>query len=338
MVSKLNIAVIGTGHMGRYHVNALASMEDVNLVGVCDVDEKVGMEVAEKYKTKYFKDIRDLFGRIDAAVVAVPTFLHYYVSSELIKRNIHVLVEKPITRSVRYAQKLIDLADKKGVILQVGHIERFNGAVQELKNIIKKPYLMEAKRMGPVNKRIRDVGVVLDLMIHDLDVILNLLDKQKEEIVYIGAAGVKIYSDYEDIATATLVFSDSSVANLTASRATESKKRILQISQEGSFIELDYSTQDITISRQASSGYFISKDEIKYVQEALIEKVFVKKGDALRSELRHFINCVLGIEKNMFSNELDLKTHIVAKKIMNIIYSQWKTSFGTVPNFLLQTS
>jgi len=334
MGSKLNIAVIGTGHMGKYHVNALASMDDINLVGVCDLNEKVGMEVAEKYKTKYFRNVTDLFGRIDAAVVAVPTFLHYYVASELVKRNIHVLVEKPITRSERYARKLIDLANKKGVLLQVGHIERFNGAVQELKNIIKKPYLMEAKRMGPVNKRIRDVGVVLDLMIHDLDVILNLLGKQDKEIIYIGASGIKIYSEYEDIATATIVFSDSSIANLTASRATESKKRILQISQEDSFIELDYSTQDITISRQSSSGYLINKDEVKYVQEALIEKVFVKKGDALKTELRHFINCILGLEKPLFSNELDLKTHTIAKKIMNIIYSQWKASFSTIPHLI----
>jgi len=334
MGSKLNIAVIGTGHMGKYHVNALASMDDINLVGVCDLNEKVGMEVAEKYKTKYFRDVTDLFGRIDAAVVAVPTFLHYYVASELVKRNIHVLVEKPITRSERYARKLIDLANKKGVLLQVGHIERFNGAVQELKNIIKKPYLMEAKRMGPVNKRIRDVGVVLDLMIHDLDVILNLLGKQDKEIIYIGASGIKIYSEYEDIATATIVFSDSSIANLTASRATESKKRILQISQEDSFIELDYSTQDITISRQSSSGYLINKDEVKYVQEALIEKVFVKKGDALKTELRHFINCILGLEKPLFSNELDLKTHTIAKKIMNIIYSQWKAAFSTIPHLI----
>jgi len=334
MGSKLNIAVIGTGHMGKYHVNALASMDDINLVGVCDLNEKVGMEVAEKYKTKYFRNVTDLFGRIDAAVVAVPTFLHYYVASELVKRNIHVLVEKPITRSERYARKLIDLANKKGVLLQVGHIERFNGAVQELKNIIKKPYLMEAKRMGPVNKRIRDVGVVLDLMIHDLDVILNLLGKQDKEIIYIGASGIKIYSEYEDIATATIVFSDSSIANLTASRATESKKRILQISQEDSFIELDYSTQDITISRQSSSGYLINKDEVKYVQEALIEKVFVKKGDALKTELRHFINCILGLEKPLFSNELDLKTHTIAKKIMNIIYSQWKAAFSTIPHLI----
>ncbi|MFN4244843.1 MAG: Gfo/Idh/MocA family oxidoreductase, partial [Brevinematia bacterium] len=163
MSSKVNIAVIGVGQMGKYHVNALSSFEDVKLVGVCDIDPKVGQEVAEKYKTKYFRDIKDLFGRVDAVIVAVPTFLHYYVASEFIKRGVHVLVEKPITRSINYAKKLIDLSYKHGIILQVGHIERFNAAVQELKNIIKKPYLIEAKRMGPKNKRIRDVGVVLDL-------------------------------------------------------------------------------------------------------------------------------------------------------------------------------
>lgn len=331
-MSKVNIAVIGVGHMGRYHVNALSSMEEVELIGVCDVNSEIGMEVAQKYKTRYFRNISDLFGRVDAVVVAVPTFLHYYVASEFIKRGIHVLVEKPITRSVRYAEKLIELSYKHNVILQVGHIERFNGAVQELKNIINKPYLIEAKRMGPRNNRIRDVGVVLDLMVHDLDIILNLLDKRNIDIVYIGASGIKVYSEYEDIASATIVFADRSIANITASRATENKKRILQISQEGAFIELDYSTQDITIYRQATSGYVLNKDEIKYVQEALIEKVFVKKEDALRRELKHFINCILGKETPMFSNELDLKTHSIAKKIMDIIYSQWKTGFSTVPH------
>lgn len=332
-MSKLKIAVIGTGHMGKYHVNALSSIEDIDLVGICDINEKVGLELADKYKTRYFKDIRDLFGRVDAVVVAVPTFLHYYIASEFIKRGVHVLVEKPITRSIKYAEKLIDLSKKHDVVLQVGHIERFNGAVQELKNIIKKPYLIEAKRMGPRNIRIRDVGVVLDLMVHDLDIILNLLDKHSVDIVYIGASGIKIYSEYEDIASATIIFADNSIANITASRATENKKRILQISQEDSFIELDYSTQDITIYRQASSNYFLNKDEIKYIQESVIEKVFVKKEDALRRELRHFINCILGKEKQMFSNELDLKTHTVAKKIMDIIYNQWKEKFSTYPHY-----
>ncbi|MEN2998785.1 MAG: Gfo/Idh/MocA family oxidoreductase [Brevinematia bacterium] len=331
-MSKVSVGVVGVGYMGRYHVNALASMDEVSLVGVCDIDEKVGYEIAERYRVRYFKDMRDMFGRVDAVVVAVPTFLHYYVSSEFIKRGVHVLVEKPITRSVKYAKKLIDLAYKHNVILQIGHIERFNGAVQELKNIINKPYLIEARRMGPRNNRIRDVGVVLDLMVHDLDVILNLLDKRNVEIVYIGASGIKVYSEYEDIASTTIVFADQSIANITASRATENKKRILQISQEGAFVELDYSTQDITIYRQASSEYILGKDELKYVQEAFIEKVFVKKEDALRRELRHFINCITGREKPMFDNELDLKTHTVAKRIMDIIYSQWENSFSTLPH------
>lgn len=331
-MSKVNVAVIGVGYMGKYHVNALSSMEEVNLVGVCDIDEKVGYEVAERYKTRYFKDIRDLFGRVDAVVVAVPTFLHYYVSSEFIKRGIHVLVEKPITRSVNYAKKLIDLSYKHNVVLHVGHIERFNGAVQELKNIVKKPYLIEAKRVGPRNTRIRDVGVVLDLMVHDLDIVLNLLGKGEVDIVYIGASGTKVYSEYEDVASATIVFADETIANITASRVTENKKRILQISQENAYIELDYSTQDITIYRQATSGYILNKDEIKYVQEAVIEKVFVKKEDALRRELKHFINCIVGKEKPLFNNEVDLRTHTVAKKIMDIIYSQWKTNFSMFPH------
>ncbi|MCX8029666.1 MAG: Gfo/Idh/MocA family oxidoreductase [Brevinematales bacterium] len=332
-MSKVSVAVIGVGHMGRYHVNALASMDDVNLVGVCDINEKQGYEIADRYKTKYFRDVRDLFGRVDAVVVAVPTFLHYYIASEFIKRGVHVLVEKPITRSINYAKKLIDLSSKYNVVLQVGHIERYNGAVQELRNIVTKPLLIEARRMGPKNTRIRDVGVVLDLMVHDLDIVLNVIGKGNKDIIYIGASGIKVYSDYEDVANATIVFSDETIANITASRVTENKRRILQISQEGSFIEIDYSTQDITIYRQASSDYILNKDEIKYVQEAFIEKVFVKKEDALKRELRHFINCVLGKEKPMFSNELDLKTHTVAKKIMDIIYSQWRANFSKYPHY-----
>lgn len=332
-MSKVNIAVIGVGHMGKYHVNALAGMDDVNLVGVCDIDEKQGYEVANRYKTRYFKDMRDLFGRVDAVIVAVPTFLHYYVASEFIRRGVHTLVEKPITRSINYARKLIDLSYKHNVILQVGHIERYNSAIQELRNIVNKPFLIEARRMGPKNTRIKDVGVVLDLMVHDLDVILNLLGKNNLDIVYIGASGIRVYSDYEDVASATIVFSDESIANVTASRVTENKKRILQISQEGAFIEIDYSTQDITIYRQSMSDYVLNRDGVKYIQEAFIEKVYVRKEDALKRELRHFIDCITGKEKPMFSSELDLKTHIVAKKIMDIIYSQWRSNFSKYPHY-----
>lgn len=312
-MSELKIGVIGSGHMGRYHVNVLSLMDKAKLTAICDLNEEK-QNLAEKYNTEWFKDIDEFLKRIDAAVVATPTSTHYDIAKKVLEAGKHVLIEKPLTDSVEKAEKLIELARKKNLILQVGHLERFNGAVAELRDkIIKNPYLIEARRLSPKNDRIKDVGVVLDLMIHDIDIALSLVNGQK--VVNISGYGSKVYSNHEDVAVALIEFDNGCIADIKASRVTDEKIRTLAISQEGSYVFLDYATQDIQIHRQPSLEYMINKVEIRYSQESLIERVFIHKDNPLKLELEHFVDCILKHIEPYVNGEMDLLTLKVAMEI-----------------------
>ncbi len=313
-MDKVKIGVVGVGHMGQYHVNILSSLPRADLVGICDVRQDVVEAVANKYNTKPFTDCKKLFKKVDAVVIAVPTHLHYKIATEALEAGLHVLVEKPITRTVRYAEKLVEHARIKNKVLMVGHVERFNAAVQELGNVVKNPYMIETRRFNPRSDRKFDVGVVLDLMIHDIDIVLNLV---KSPVTDIFAVGKKIYTSYEDIASATLVFENGCVAHFAASRITEHKIRTLEVTQEDSYVLLDYATQDITIYRRSTADYFVRVGEIKYIQEALIERVFIHKENPLKLELQHFIDLVLGNSEPMVKNEVDISALKVTRQIMD---------------------
>ncbi|GIX42190.1 MAG: hypothetical protein KatS3mg129_1923 [Leptospiraceae bacterium] len=222
-----------------------------------------------------------------------------------------------MTQTVEQAQELVDLAEKKGLILQVGHVERFNGAILEIKKIIDNPFFIETKRLAPYNPRISDVGVVLDLMIHDLDIILNLIPS---EIKSLHARGLKTFSEYEDVAIALIQFESGTIANLVASRATQNKIRLLTITQEKSYVVLDFATQDIDIYRMASSAYLMTKEELKYKQESFVEKIFVHKDNPLKLEQLHFINCILGNEEPLVPNSKDILTLTYAYQILDDIH------------------
>ncbi|MGC8765251.1 MAG: Gfo/Idh/MocA family oxidoreductase [Brevinematia bacterium] len=316
----LRIGVAGTGHMGTYHINTLSTIPNISFTSICDINEERIGELSEKYGIKGYSDYKKFLQSVDAVIIAVPTYLHYKFASEAIKAGKHVLLEKPMTKTIYFAEKLFELAQKKDVVLQVGHVERFNGAVQELRNIVKHPFLIQAQRMSPPG-RIRDVGVVLDLMIHDIDIVLILANSNPVEI---SANGSKIYSDFEDVACATMYFENGSVANIVASRVTENKIRTLSVSQKGSYVFLNYDTQEITITRQPTSDYTVLKEEIKYKQEFLMEKVYVHKENALRLEQLHFIECITDGKEPKFQPEDDLSAHKVAKKITERIYRSWR--------------
>ncbi len=306
--------------MGRYHVNILSNMNSKSsLVAVCDSDESRANLIAQTYGIKAFSDYKKFLSAVDAVIVAVPTFLHYRFASQALEAGKPVLVEKPITKTIYYADKLIELAEKKNLFLQVGHVERFNAAVQELQHIVKSPYLIQAQRLGP-RSRIGDVGVVLDLMIHDIDIILSIAQSTPREI---SAHGHKIYTDYEDVANASLYFDNGVVANIAASRVTDNKVRTLAISQEGAFIYLDYATQDITIYRQPQTEYLVMREEITYKQEALVERVFVHKENALKIELDHFISCISEDQEPKHKPEADIRALKIAKHIMDKIHVGW---------------
>lgn len=319
--SKVRIGVIGVGHMGQYHVNILSSLPEVELVGFSEINEDLARHISEKYNITYFKDYKDLFKYVDGVVIATPTYTHYKIVKDSLEAGKHVLVEKPITNTVYSARKLVDLSREKNLILQVGHVERFNAAVQELKNIITKPYYIEAKRVGPKNTRIKDIGVVLDLMIHDIDIVLSLV---KSDIVEVKAYGLRVYSGFEDVAIAVLYFQNGVFAHILASRTAQHKIRVLEISQEDAFVVLDYASQDITVYRNAATGYFVKLGEIKYVQDEFIEKVFVHKDNALKLELLHFIESIKNGKNNEYDNEVDLKALEVAHLILAEIHRNWQ--------------
>ncbi len=315
----VKIGVAGIGHMGRYHVNVLSSIQGIELTAVCDIDDSEVKRVSELYGIKGFTDYSKFLKEVDAVVVAVPTYLHYKYASQALAAKKHVLVEKPITRTIYYAEKLIELAEENNVFLQVGHVERFNAAVQELQHIVKDPYFIQAQRMGP-RGRIVDVGVVLDLMIHDIDIILAIAGGHPVDI---QAHGTRVYSEFEDLANASIYFDNGVVANIAASRVSANKIRTLTISQEDSFINLDYATQDITIIRQPQTEYVVMREEIKYKQEAFVERVFVHKDNALKLELIHFIECIGEEREPLRHPEADISALKIAKEIMDKIYVGW---------------
>lgn len=275
-MEKLRVGVVGAGHLGSIHTKVYSRLDHVKVVGVCDCNLERAIEIGKKYKTASYSDYEGLFDKVDAVSIAVPTSLHYAVAKDFLLHGIHVLVEKPITKTLSEADELIEIAEDKGLIMQVGHIERFNPAVLAIEPYLKKPKFIECQRLGPFHKRVQDVGVVLDLMIHDIDIVLGLM---KQDVEKIEAVGLSTVSAYEDVANVRLTFGDGTVADITASRITKDVVRKMRIFQEDSYLSLDYVNQDTAIFRKTG-------DRIER------EKIRVVKKEPLKKELKSFIECV----------------------------------------------
>jgi predicted dehydrogenase len=319
-MKKLRLGIIGVGHMGQYHVSVVSSLKNkILLNGIYDIDIEKSKEISNKYKINCFNNVEDLLNNVEAVIIAVPTYLHYKYASLAFDRNIHVLVEKPVTEKIEQVKKLASKAKRKGLVFHVGHVERFNGAVQELHKIVTNPLIIESRRLAPFSDRVKDVGVVLDLMIHDIDIVTNIVHSP---VISVQASGGSVFSDYEDYATAILQFENGCIATITASRITQRKIRTLSISQEKSYIFLDYSTQDIHIHRQASQAFLLTKEEIKYSQESFVEELFIHKENPLKHEHEHFYNCINNGLVPSISNEADIRSLEVTLEIENIIRSQ----------------
>ncbi|MDG1842936.1 MAG: Gfo/Idh/MocA family oxidoreductase, partial [Nitrospinaceae bacterium] len=241
-MSEFKVGVVGVGKMGEYHVGVLSEMREVDLVGVVDSDQERAKKISEQYKTRSYNNYKDLFNEVDAVVVAVPTSLHYAIGKEFIEAGIHTLLEKPCTDDLSKAEELFDLAEKKKIILHIGHVERFNGAVQELFKIVKDPIYIECRRMSPFSSRIKDDGVVLDIMIHDIDIVLKLVNST---VVNINVTGNSIFSKRDDLINAQIEFENGCIANILASRVSQNKVRTLEVTQKESSILLDYTEQEI---------------------------------------------------------------------------------------------
>ncbi|EOQ95368.1 oxidoreductase, NAD-binding domain protein [Leptospira wolbachii serovar Codice str. CDC] len=319
MEKKVRLGVIGTGHMGQYHVNVAKQLSDAELIGIFDANLERATQIAEKHKTKAFPTVEELLKETDAIVIAAPTFLHHKIAKQALTEKKHVLVEKPISQTVEEAKELVALAKQNNLILQVGHVERFNGAVLELGKIAEHPLLIESRRIAPYNSRITDVGVVLDMMIHDIDIVLNLV---KSEVKEVKAVGSSIVSNHEDIASVVLTFANGCVASLNASRASQAKIRTLNISQKDSYVFLDFTNQEIELHRQASSTTQLGTGEIKYRQESIVEKIFVHKDNPLKQEHEHFVKCIKGESEPMVKGDSDISTLEVAYKILEEIHGK----------------
>lgn len=301
----VRVGVVGVGYLGQHHARVYSEIPGVELVGVVDVNRERAREVAHRYSTKPFFDYRDLFGKVDAVSIVVPTVLHRDIAVRFIEEGINILIEKPVTTTLEEAKELMEMAARKSVILQVGHIERFNSAVMELAKIVDNPIFIECCRMGPYVSRNTDVGVVLDLMIHDIDIVMSIV---KGSVVEVSAFGRSVFSRQEDIANAQLVFQSGCIANLTASRVTRKKIRRMEITQVDSFISIDYLEQELAVYKKTSS-----------LPKLLIEKPVMQKGEPLRLELEHFVRCVRNGERPLVGLEEGKNALEVALRILEEI-------------------
>lgn len=278
----LRVGVIGVGTWGQQHARVYSSLNQVRLVGVSDVNEELGRQVAERYRATYHKAYQPLVGEVDAVSIAVPTVDHYPVACHFLEHNTHVLIEKPISTSLQEADGLIALAKKKGLLLQVGHLERFNPAVVALRGLVKEPKFFEVHRLGVFAARSLDIDVVLDLMIHDLDILLSLV---KSDVVRVSSVGIPILTPKIDIANARLEFANGCVANVTASRVSSEKIRKLRFFQPNSYISLDYEKQTV-------ASYSLVPAEGASGKEIVSHNLVIERGEPLRAELESFVRSI----------------------------------------------
>jgi predicted dehydrogenase len=303
MMDKIKVAVVGIGHVGSIHAKIYSQIKGVELAAVCDIDIKKAKRFALKYNVKYSNDYHSLFNFVDAVSITVPTSLHYKIAKEFLKNGIHTLIEKPITTSLKEADELLNIAKKKKLIIQVGHVERFNSAIIAIKKLPGIPKFIECHRIGPFSGRGIDVSVVLDLMIHDIDIILDLVLSPIRKIEAIGA---KILSNKADIANARIFFKNGTVSNLTASRVSEDSIRKIRIFKERSYISLDYVKQEALIYRKL-------KNKIKSYQ------IPIRKEAPLKAEINSFIECVKYNKQPIVSGKEARKALKLALDIENMI-------------------
>jgi predicted dehydrogenase len=301
--------------MGQHHTRVLSLLKDVKLIGVSDINMDRGLDLASKYRVRFFENYHDLLPHVDAVCIAVPTRLHHQVGLDCLKAGVHTLIEKPIAASIHEAESLVNAAAEYNCILQVGHIERFNPAFQELSNVLKTEQLLalDARRMSPYSHRANDVSVVLDLMIHDIDLLLELTASPVIKLTASGSSASD--SGYLDYVTATLGFANGIVATLTASKITHRKIRSIAAHCKNSMTEADFLNNEILIHRQTTANCTTNYGQVLYRQDGLIEKVYTSNIEPLHAELEHFVNCVRGGEKPSVGGEQALKALRLASLI-----------------------
>jgi len=309
-MNKLKCAVIGAGYLGKFHAEKYASLKDCELVAVVDINAEAAQQVAEKNGAQALTNYHDLLGKVDAVSVVVPTSYHHSVSKDFLNAGAHVLVEKPITVTVEEADELIAIAKEKNVILQVGHLERFNPAVRGLEKMEDKPLFIESHRLSPFNPRANDVSVVLDLMIHDIDIIMALVDSEVEKI---DASGTAVLTQGTDIANARITFKNGCVANVTASRISMKMERKMRMFRPCSYISVDFQNRVLIKHRTGEKEMFPG------IPEIVTEESVFESGDALLDEIKHFVNCIKTGENPLVPGEAGRKALATAIEITKFL-------------------
>ena len=297
MARPIRVGVVGLGQWGQHHVRVYHHLPDVTLAGVVDKAPAEVNAFAKRYQTAGYRDYRMLFGKVDAVSLAVPTAFHYEIAREFLQHAVHVLVEKPITTTVDQAVELVELAHRAGVTLLVGHVERFKPSVHALNDLVGEPLFVQVRRVRPWNpSRVMDVGVVLDLMIHDLDIILNLM---RSPVARVSAFGAAIHGEGEDLAVAHLVLESGCLASFVASRVSPVKAAELEITLPDGLIHLNYLRQQITVRRHGKQ-----------------HRTVVKGEEPLRAELMHFMSCVRGEATPLVPGEHGVRALEAAQAIL----------------------
>jgi hypothetical protein len=318
----LRVAVIGVGYLGKFHAEKVARLPEADLVAVVDTNPQQAQSIAERFQCRALEDYRELLGKVDAVSIATPTPSHFDIARDFLEAGIHVLVEKPVTRSLEEAQELVRLADERGLIFQVGHLERFNPAFRAVEPHVTNPLFLEAHRLALFNERSLEVDVILDLMIHDIDIALHLV---QSPIATISASGVPVLTSLPDIANVRIEFQNGAVANLTASRISLKNLRRLRLFQENRYLVCDYA------NRRAFSFRTEEPPDDSGYPEISTEELDVVDYDALEQEIAAFLQAVRSRSRPVVDGRQAMMALKVALDISQQINDRIRKAWESMP-------
>jgi predicted dehydrogenase len=324
---RLRVAVVGVGHLGKEHARVYAELPGVILAGVVDIRAEQAEKIARLYNTRYFLNYKEIIEKVEAVSITVPTTLHYAIAKEFLQHGVHVMIEKPMTGTISDARDLINVSKVKGVVLQAGYIERFNPVIAAIKRFAINPRFIECHRLSPFTFRSADISVVLDLMIHDIDILLHITGSTVKKL---DAVGVNVISDKEDIANVRILFENGCVANITASRVSLTPMRKIRIFSEDSYISIDYQKKDALLYKKSPEltlkALNVSEMDVStiadlrsYVFGDLLKVEHIKMDDdyePLKRELESFVHCIVEHKEPLVSGEDGLKAIKVANDIL----------------------
>lgn len=323
---QARIGVIGVGRMGQRHCRIYANLRRSQLVGVCDASPQTGPKMARQFDVPFYDRMDDLLNRVEAVSIATPTPAHFDVALRCIERGVHVLIEKPITETLEQAEALTKAAEASGLIVMVGHIERFNPAYGELKNVLDSMDVLaiNVRRLSPFAGSNTDVDVVSDLMVHDTNLALDLMGR---EPVAVEAYGLSVYTQALDHVVAHLTFENGPLFTMTASRITEQKFRSIEVAAKQAYLECDLLNKSIAVHRQMRGEYLSNNKQLtdmKYRQESIVERIQVPIVEPQFGELQHFVDCVLDRKQPLVSAREGLKALRLAEAIRSAGYARLK--------------